>query len=309
MAILWKHGLRNISVTLLTLVGLQVNRLLSGAVVIEAVFAIPGAGSLVAYSAINKDFPVVQGVVLVFVIMIIVINLARRHRRARCSIRGRCRNEHREPSSQRRARDGLAPQPVARRCFATSARVLSLGYLALLLIVSIFAAQIAPYSPIDQNVAELLMPPSAAHWLGTDDLGRDVLSRLIWGAPNSLYASTFAVSVAHCARRAGRSHHRLRRRLARRDRQPLHRRAAVVPADRAGDRRHRRARHRAHQRHAVGRHRVRAGAGAPRPRADADRQAGASMSMPRARSAHRPRRSSSATSCRTPSSRSSCRSR
>ena len=47
--------------------------LLSGAVVIEAVFAIPGAGSLVAYSAINKDFPVVQGVVLVFVIIVIVI--------------------------------------------------------------------------------------------------------------------------------------------------------------------------------------------------------------------------------------------
>jgi peptide/nickel transport system permease protein len=75
IAILWKHGLRNISVTLLTLVGLLVNRLLSGAVVIEAVFAIPGAGSLVAYSAINKDFPVVQGVVLVFVVMVIVINL------------------------------------------------------------------------------------------------------------------------------------------------------------------------------------------------------------------------------------------
>ena len=74
--------------------------------------------------------------------------------------------------------------------------VLSLGYLALLVVVSLFAAQIAPYSPIEQNVAELLMPPSAAHWLGTDDLGRDVLSRLIWGAPNSLYASALAVSVA-----------------------------------------------------------------------------------------------------------------
>jgi peptide/nickel transport system permease protein len=75
MAILWKHGLRNVSVTLLTLVGLQVNRLFSGAVVIEAVFAIPGAGSLVAYSAINKDFPVVQGVVLLFVVIVIVVNL------------------------------------------------------------------------------------------------------------------------------------------------------------------------------------------------------------------------------------------
>ncbi|HWE21229.1 MAG TPA: ABC transporter permease [Hyphomicrobiaceae bacterium] len=74
--------------------------------------------------------------------------------------------------------------------------VLSLSYLGLLVVVSIFAAQIAPYSPIEQNAAELLMPPSAAHWLGTDDLGRDVLSRLIWGAPNSLYASALAVSVA-----------------------------------------------------------------------------------------------------------------
>jgi peptide/nickel transport system permease protein len=74
-AMLWKHGLRNVSVTMLTLIGLQVNRLFSGAVVIEAVFAIPGAGSLVSYSAINKDFPVVQGVILVLVIIVILINL------------------------------------------------------------------------------------------------------------------------------------------------------------------------------------------------------------------------------------------
>src|SRR4029453_7427797 len=71
-----------------------------------------------------------------------------------------------------------------------------IGYVSLLLVVSIFAVQLAPYSPVDQNVAELLMPPSAAHWLGTDHLGPDVLGRPISGAPNSLYASTFAVSVA-----------------------------------------------------------------------------------------------------------------
>src|ERR1700755_1065326 len=74
--------------------------------------------------------------------------------------------------------------------------VLSLSFLLLLVFVSIFAPLLAPYSPIDQDVTQLLLPPSAAHWLGTDDLGRDVLSRLIWGAPNSLYASTFAVRVA-----------------------------------------------------------------------------------------------------------------
>jgi peptide/nickel transport system permease protein len=75
-AVLWKHGLRNASVTLLTILGLTVNRLFSGAVVIEAVFAVPGVGSLVAISAINKDFPVVQGVVLVLVVIVILVNLA-----------------------------------------------------------------------------------------------------------------------------------------------------------------------------------------------------------------------------------------
>lgn len=74
-AILWKHGLKNVSVSLLTIVGLLVNRLLAGAVVVEAVFAIPGLGSLVAYSAVNKDFPVVQGVVLVMVTIVLVVNL------------------------------------------------------------------------------------------------------------------------------------------------------------------------------------------------------------------------------------------
>jgi peptide/nickel transport system permease protein len=73
--------------------------------------------------------------------------------------------------------------------------VLSIAFLSMMVIVSIFAPVLAPYSPVDQDVTQLLLPPSAAHWLGTDDLGRDVLSRLIWGAPNSLYASFLAVGV------------------------------------------------------------------------------------------------------------------
>jgi peptide/nickel transport system permease protein len=74
--------------------------------------------------------------------------------------------------------------------------VASIAYLLALAIVSLAAPVIAPYGPTDQNMAELLAPISAQHWLGTDDLGRDELSRLIWGAPNSLYASFLAVAVA-----------------------------------------------------------------------------------------------------------------
>jgi peptide/nickel transport system permease protein len=74
-AILWKHGLKNVSVTLLTVVGLLVNRLLGATVVVEAVFAIPGMGNLIVTAAINKDFPVVQGVVLSMVVIVICMNL------------------------------------------------------------------------------------------------------------------------------------------------------------------------------------------------------------------------------------------
>ncbi len=72
---------------------------------------------------------------------------------------------------------------------------LSLTFLAGLLLVAIFASQLAPYPPTRQDVDKQLLPPSAEHVLGTDDLGRDVFSRLIHGAPATLYASFLAVSV------------------------------------------------------------------------------------------------------------------
>lgn len=75
-AILWKHGLRNVGVNLLTVLSLLANRMLAATVVIEAVFAIPGMGSLIVNAALQRDFPVVQGVVLVMVVIVLAINLA-----------------------------------------------------------------------------------------------------------------------------------------------------------------------------------------------------------------------------------------
>jgi peptide/nickel transport system permease protein len=72
--------------------------------------------------------------------------------------------------------------------------LISLAYLALLLILAVGAPLIAPYSPVAQG-QDILSPPSWAHILGTDDLGRDVFSRLIYGAPMTLYASVLAVCV------------------------------------------------------------------------------------------------------------------
>ncbi|CAN5335082.1 ABC transporter permease [soil metagenome] len=73
---------------------------------------------------------------------------------------------------------------------------ISLAFLLLLLLLSVTATWIAPYGPSVQDLNDTLSPMSNKHWLGTDDLGRDILSRMIHGAPVTLYASLLAVSVA-----------------------------------------------------------------------------------------------------------------
>src|SRR5262249_59605281 len=73
---------------------------------------------------------------------------------------------------------------------------LAILVLLILVIVAIGAPLIAPYAPTAQDVNNMLAPPGAGHLLGTDDLGRDIFSRLIYGAPATVYASVLAVTVA-----------------------------------------------------------------------------------------------------------------
>jgi len=70
------------------------------------------------------------------------------------------------------------------------------GFLAAcVLIAALFGDFIAPFSPYDLDVASMLQGPSATHWLGTDELGRDVLSRTIHAARISVHVAVIAVSV------------------------------------------------------------------------------------------------------------------
>ena len=62
--------------------------------------------------------------------------------------------------------------------------------------IALFAAHLAPFEPTATDFAAVRKPPSAAHLLGTDEVGRDVLSRLIWGARASLMAGVVPVSIA-----------------------------------------------------------------------------------------------------------------
>ncbi|MEU4223233.1 ABC transporter permease [Nonomuraea sp. NPDC026600] len=74
MGALWRHGLRNASIPVVTVLGLQLATLLVGAVVVERVFVIPGLGDLLLNGVAGRDLLLVQGVVMVLVVAVLLIN-------------------------------------------------------------------------------------------------------------------------------------------------------------------------------------------------------------------------------------------
>jgi peptide/nickel transport system permease protein len=92
------------------------------------------------------------------------------------------------------------PRPVgfrefARRFFSDKAAVVGLVVLLIIILAAIFAPLLTSWSPTKQAIVNRLKPPSAEHLLGTDELGRDVFSRLLYGARISLLAGPLAAIV------------------------------------------------------------------------------------------------------------------
>jgi peptide/nickel transport system permease protein len=70
-----RHALRNAMMQVLTHLGLQMAFFLGGTVVLESLFGLPGLGTLLYNGVINKDYPLIQGLVLIFALLVTAINL------------------------------------------------------------------------------------------------------------------------------------------------------------------------------------------------------------------------------------------
>ena len=95
--------------------------------------------------------------------------------------------------------DESAETPTARamrRLLRRKGAVFGLFVIALLVALALLAPLISPYDPSLQNWTAVRKPPSALHWFGTDDVGRDVLTRVIYGARASLMAGIISVAIA-----------------------------------------------------------------------------------------------------------------
>src|SRR6516162_11811976 len=83
-----------------------------------------------------------------------------------------------------------------RRLFKRKGAVIGLIVIATFILLALFAPLVAPYDPLATSWTLVRKAPSSLHWFGTDDLGRDVLARVIYGARASLLAGLISVGIA-----------------------------------------------------------------------------------------------------------------
>lgn len=74
--------------------------------------------------------------------------------------------------------------------------MIALGFVVFFTLLALLAPGVAPYDPLATNWNAIRKAPSAAHWFGTDEIGRDVLSRVVWGTRASLLAGVVSVSIS-----------------------------------------------------------------------------------------------------------------
>lgn len=94
-----------------------------------------------------------------------------------------------------RRRRGLMANDTLKRLLRSPSAVAGAVIVLLLILAGIFAPLLTPFDPVRQDLRSVLQPPSATHLLGTDNLGRDVLARILYGARLTLFIGAFAVGV------------------------------------------------------------------------------------------------------------------
>jgi peptide/nickel transport system permease protein len=101
-----------------------------------------------------------------------------------------------EPGSQTIGEDRRLIQAIQQVLYGRVSTIFAVFIVVVFVLVAVFAPLLAPYDPLTQSILSINQPPSMQHWLGTDQFGRDVLSRMIYGSRNSLIFGLTAPTLA-----------------------------------------------------------------------------------------------------------------
>ena len=207
------HALRNALIPVVTIIGLQVGALMAGAVLTETIFSWPGVGKWLIESIGRRDYPALQGGVMLISTIVMLVNLLVDPDLRRSSTRAFAMAELEQCDAGNAA--GSRQRSRSARAAIASARLLGspisenrgavLGArwsCVIVVLLAILADVIAPYPPNEQFRDAVRAAPAWADGgsmrfvLGTDGLGRDMLSRLIHGARISLFIGLSVMGVS-----------------------------------------------------------------------------------------------------------------
>ena len=164
--VLTRHVLRTALIPIVTVIGVQFGILIGGTVLVEYVFNWPGISTLLFTAIQRRDYPTVQGVVLVtsglFILINMVVDLSYAALDPQDPIRGR-RVRRRDPTRRLQV-------------------VLSAAVVAVVVAAAVFPGLFTGTDPLLMHPSIPFAPPGGAYLLGTDEFGRDLFSRIVYGA-------------------------------------------------------------------------------------------------------------------------------
>lgn len=86
-------------------------------------------------------------------------------------------------------------QTIVKRLMSERLAFFSFIFLMVLVVIALFAPYLVPHDPVEQDLTKVMIAPSAEHWLGTDELGRDIFSRLLMGTRAAIQAGLIAIII------------------------------------------------------------------------------------------------------------------
>ena len=200
-AVVWRHALRNALIPIITVVGLYLGILIGNSVLTEIVFNRPGLGKLLIGALNQRDYTMLQGMMVIYTLIVVLVNLLTDLAYGFVDPRVKLQMS----ATQILAAGPRCATPLAyfaaqtfKAFNANKTSWIGLAALCRRDRAGDRAPVLSPFDPNDQNIMEKLRPPSVEHWLGTDSFGRDILSRILYGARISLVigiVSTLAAMV------------------------------------------------------------------------------------------------------------------
>ena len=177
--ILYVHVLKNAMIPVITFTAMVVAEILAGSIIVEQVFSVPGVGRLLISSIFNRDYPVVQAIVMYITLVVVAVNFLVDFMYQ--LLDPRVRTSYAEEKDVKKKRNWNLIIGLAITLFFLAGAVIGQFW--------------TPYPPTQMDSLHVNLAPCLAHPMGTDNFGRDIFSRVMNGSGNTFFVAVCTVLI------------------------------------------------------------------------------------------------------------------